>query len=121
MSYSLSFEINALPPMSNQLLRGGWRVKHANAKKWKRLVALAVQDQFKPSYPLSSAALELIRVSSVEPDFDGLVSGFKAVIDGLVEIGVLATDKMSCIGQPKYRWQKCKRGEGKVIVKVEVL
>jgi hypothetical protein len=117
VSYTLEFEIAGLPKMSNQLLRGHWKVKHAHAKQWKRAVWLKAWP-FKPPSPLVSAVLSFTRVSSSEPDFDGLVSGFKHVTDGLVECGIIATDKPSCIGQPSFSWEKGKAGKGKIRVKV---
>lgn len=115
----IEFELPGLPKMSNQLLRGHWRVKHAHAKKWKAAVAYAARLRFKQAEPLDSAVLTLTRVSSVEPDTDGLISGFKHVIDGLVECGVLANDRPSNIGIPHYRWEKCAPGKGKIRVRVE--
>ena len=120
MSYRMEFELIGLPKMANQLLRGHWIVKHRHAAKWKLAVAKATHGRL-PHKPLASAALTLTRVSSAEPDFDGLVSGFKAVIDGLVECGVIVTDKPSCIGQPKFLWEKGRPGHGKVRVKVEAI
>ncbi len=117
--FKLEFELKGLPKMANSLLRGkSWRAKHAHAKVWKRAV-WAKAWHFKPAQPLSSAVLSLTRMSSVEPDFDGLVSGFKPVIDGLVECGIILSDKMSCIGQPKYFWERVARGGGRIKVKVE--
>lgn len=115
--FSLKLTLPGLPKMSNQLLRGHWRVKHAHALRWKLAVSLACHG-FKPRQPLISAALTCTRVSSSEPDFDGLVSGFKHLIDGLVECGVLATDKPSCIGQPKFEWRKCAPRGGHVLIEV---
>lgn len=118
MSYVLEFMLPGLPKMSNQLLRGHWRTKHGHAIKWKRKVTDAC-FKFKPAQPLERATLTLTRCSSAEPDFDGLVSGFKHVIDGIVECGIIQTDKSSCIGQPKYFWEKGVRGKGFLKVKVE--
>lgn len=117
-AYVLEFRLEGLPKMANQLLRGHWRVKHKHATKWKEAVAKAC-DGRKPRRPLVSAALKLVRASSSEPDTDGLISGFKHIVDGLVECGVLVNDKPSNIGIPDYRWEKCKRKEGHVRVRVE--
>lgn len=118
MSYTLEFELQGLPKMSNQMLRGSWKGRHGNATKWKRAV-WAKSWHFKPAQPLERATLTLTRMSSTEPDFDGLVSGFKPVIDGLVECGIIQSDKMSCIGQPKYSWLRAPACKGKIVVKVE--
>ncbi len=118
MSYTLEFKLEGLTKMSNQLLRGHWRVKHAHAVKWKRATARACLH-LKPPQHLVHAALELTRCSAVEPDFDGLVSGFKPIIDALVECGIIITDKTACIGQPKYSWEKCAPKAGHLRIKVE--
>lgn len=118
MNYKLEFEIMGLPKMSNQLLGQHWTRRSTHAKRWKRAV-WAKAWPFKPPLPLSSAVLRLTRVSSVEPDHDGLVSGFKAIIDGLVEVGVIDTDKSSCIGAPQYAWERCAPSKGKIRVSVE--
>ncbi len=117
-AYCLDFTLQGLPKMSNQLLRGHWRGKHAHAIKWKKAVALACLC-YKPPQPLDRATLTLTRASSAEPDFDGLVSSFKSVIDGLVECNVLIGDKMSNIGQPKYLWEKCPPKKGHIKVRIE--
>lgn len=113
---TLEFEIQGLPKMTNAS-RVHWTKKMKEAKKWKALVY--EQVSLARWTPINKANLTLIRFSSVEPDFDGLVSSFKHVIDGLVEAGVLENDKVSNIGQPKYAWQKCAPKMGKIRVKVE--
>lgn len=118
MSYSVEFELKGLPKLTNQLSRGVWQKRMGHTNLWKRKVWAAVWH-LKPPEPLAHAALTLIRCSSREPDFDGLVSGFKPVIDGLVEAGILANDKSSNIGQPKYEWVKTSPKLGKIKIKVE--
>lgn len=117
-NYDLSFEIPKLPPTINLIGRSHWAVEASNARKWKSYVALAVGRKL-PSSPLERAKITLIRHSSNEPDYDGLVSSMKATIDGLVGCGVLKNDKMSNIGVPNYLWRKARRGEGKISVIVE--
>lgn len=118
MRFVLEFEIEGLPKMSNTLLGASWQVRAGHAKLWKSRVANAVLP-FKPPEPLAHAALELTRFSASEPDFDGLCSGFKSVVDGLVEAGVLQSDKPSCIGTPVFLWARCPRGKGHIRVRVE--
>lgn len=122
MSYRLELSIRGLPKRTNNNT-GNWRARHAEARKWKRLVSEAVLE-IHPSWlyepkPLARAKLTLTRHSSAEPDFDGLVSGFKHVIDGLIEVGVIANDKRENIGIPDYQWIKCARNEGKIEIIVE--
>ncbi len=117
MSYTLEFEIKGLPSTANATLRGHWRTHYGKAKTWKRKVWLVVWH-LRPPEPLTRAQLTLTRFSSSEPDFDGLVSSFKHVIDGLVEARVLIDDKPSVIGQPVCQWTKAKPGHGKIKVRV---
>lgn len=120
MNYSLEFEIHELPKTTNAQASLHWRDKARETKRWHQMV-WAVVGKRKPPVPLAKARLTLIRRSFEEPDFDGLVSGFKHVIDALVVIGVLADDKLSNIGQPKYEWQKHPRKQGKIQVTVEAI
>ncbi len=119
-AYALEFEISGLPKMTNTL-RLHWSAKLRHAQLWKSKVAIAAKLAGKPHTPLLAAHLTLIRCSAQEPDFDGLVSGFKHVIDGLVECGVLAGDKSSNIGQPSYLWEKASPCRGKIKVRVEAI
>jgi hypothetical protein len=117
--YKLTFEIPGLPRMTNPSGKSNshW-VRYNEAKKWKAMVGLIVASK-RPPTPLEKAKLTLTRFSSVSPDPDGLVSGFKHVIDGLREAGVLANDRYSNIGMPDYRWEKAKQKQGKIKVTVE--
>lgn len=116
--YTLEFQLPGLPKLANQLLRSHWGTKVGHANTWKRKVWRAAWV-YKPVTPLTRAKLTLTRVSSREPDYDGLVSSFKSVIDGLVEAGILANDKRENVGVPEYLWRKGPRSPGKVIVRVE--
>jgi hypothetical protein len=114
----LIFEIPGLPKLPNQFNRGGWKPRYGALKTWrKRVVKYAFA--FRPIKPLEKARVTLTRYSSVEPDYDGLVGAMKPILDGLVDAGIIIDDKMSVIGQPIYRWEKCGRGQGKVRVVVE--
>lgn len=121
MNYRLEFEIADLPRMTNVPSgKGHWRHRKAEADLWKAKVwnEVAVRGM-KPRTPLKTAKLTLTRYSSVPPDPDGLVSGFKHVVDGLVLAGVLDNDRFSNIGMPTYLWEKAARGQGKIKIIVE--
>lgn len=120
---TIEFEIAGLPKIVANS-RGHWRVRHKENVKWKLLVRqevvlLPLNAQERAAFPFKSATLTLTRLSAREPDFDGLVSSFKHVIDGLKECGVIVDDKMSVIGQPKYFWTYASPRKGKIKVKVE--
>ncbi len=116
--YALKIEIQGLPKTTNGNARRHWRSLQNEANKWKREVALFIGN-CGPVKPLERATLKLTRHSSAEPDYDGLVSSFKHVIDGLVRSGVLVNDKLSNIGVPDYKWARCARNKG--FISVEVL
>jgi len=53
------------------------------------------------------------------PDYDGLVSAFKSVVDGLKEAGVILDDKYENTGPWNCVWRKAKSKQGFVRVIVE--
>lgn len=113
------FEIPSLPKTTNAGGRAHWALKAKEAKVWKAWVLLCVRQVKFKGPPLQKARLTLIRYSSSEPDFDGLVSSFKHVIDGLVDAKVLVSDKQSVIGQPTYLWEYAPPKKGFIRVHVE--
>ena len=120
MSYRLEFELAGLPRMANVASgKSHWRYAYQEAQGWKRLVCTECLIRPRPPAPLARYTLTLTRFSSVEPDFDGLVRGFKSVVDGLRQAGILADDKIRNSGVWNCSWQKCKKGEGKIRVRVD--
>lgn len=111
------FELPGLPATTNKNGRKHWAILAREARTWKGWVAVAVAAQ-RPKMPLQQARITLTRCSSVESDFDGLVSSFKHVLDGLVSARVIANDKPSCIGQPQYRWERAAPRMGKIRVEI---
>jgi hypothetical protein len=116
--YLLEFQILGLPKMSNELLRGHWGAKRGHAARWKMAVYTKCWH-LRPPAPLSRALVTVTRCSAVQPDFDGLVSAGKPLIDGLVQAKIIVDDNMSVIGQPIYVWEKCQPKKGHVKIKVE--
>ena len=117
--YKLEFEINALPKTLNTSLRMHWASRNTENKKWDRWVNAFAMKQGKPKAPLQKAILKLTRHSSTAPDPDGLIGSFKCVLDALVSCGVLQDDTFLNVGIPEYRWEKSKRGYGKITVSLE--
>lgn len=121
---TLEFEIQGLPAMTNTL-RKHWAVILKERAKWKRLVCAAVLMEQKRAArdfkfeTLVKARVTITRFSTRPPDFDGLVSGGKAILDGLVEAKVLIDDNVSVIGAPIYLWAKAKPKQGRIRVRVE--
>lgn len=117
MSYSLEFKIEGLPRTANGS-HGHWRSKAAETKRWKQATFASAWPS-RPTTPLEQAKLTLTRHSSSQPDYDGLVHSFKAIIDGLRQAKVLADDKIMNIGRPEYLWVKCAPKLGHVTIKVQ--
>ncbi len=118
-AYKIEFEIQGLPPMANIASgKSHWRHAHAQSVKWKQAVAVSVGKR-RPIAPLKKATLTLTRHSSSAPDYDGLVRGFKYVVDGLRECGVLADDKMANTGPWNCFWILAPQRQGKISVRVE--
>jgi Holliday junction resolvase RusA-like endonuclease len=115
--YKLILEIPGLPKMANiESGKSHWRHQHREAKRWKEAVAELAQPR--PPKPLKRYRLRLIRFSSVEPDYDGLVKGFKHPVDGLKAAGIIADDKLSNSGAWRCHWKKAKQKEGKILIVV---
>lgn len=104
-SYCLAFRIVGLPPMANASgrSRNFWAIK-GQSDKWKAMVARELRHHELPRIPLTRAFARFTRYSAKEPDYDGLVHGFKPVCDALVKYGVLQDDKPSIL-TPAYRWE----------------
>lgn len=121
---TLEFEIPGLPKMTNTL-RKHWAVIQKERAQWKKFVCAAVLIEQKRAArdfkfeTLVKARVTITRFSTRPPDFDGLVSAGKAILDGLVEAKVLIDDNVSVIGAPIYLWEKASPKKGKIKVKVE--
>jgi Holliday junction resolvase RusA-like endonuclease len=116
MGYNYKFEIMGLPKMANGG-HGHWRAEHASRKKWHELVGQQLLGRV-PRRPLKRTRVIFTRCSSSEPDFDGLVHGFKPVRDALVKFGVLEDDKpRNLVGE--YYWEKAAPKKGRIRVEIE--
>lgn len=120
MKLLAEFIIPDLPKMTNAIGRKHWINKHKESVKWRRLVAHECNQVKISGLGLEQATLTLTRYSSRPPDADGLVSGFKVVLDAMVRCGVLVDDNYKIIGMPTYRWEyrPTKKG-GMVSIKIE--
>lgn len=117
--YVFEFEEGYLPKTTNGMTSFSWHQKHKESKKWNAIVCFHLIATESPKEPLKKAKLTLTRHSTTQPDYDNLVSSFKIVIDALRHNRVLAEDKMQNIGIPEYKWEKAKKNEGKITVRVE--
>jgi hypothetical protein len=121
MKYRLEFEIEGLPKITTNA-NSNWRTRWAQARRWKDLVRQRIDFKSKPQSPILRARVICTRFAhGARPDSDNLRSSFKHVIDGLVEVGVLANDDFNSIGEPIVLWEKAKPKQGKIKIIVEEL
>ena len=118
MVTTIRFKINSLPQTRNSIGAKHWRYRHKESKLWHDLVYLEICGQIPPK-PFTKVELSFIRASSSMPDYDGLVSSFKYVLDALVKHGVLIDDNLNVCSNPNYSWLKTKRGQGYIQVEVK--
>jgi len=118
MPYSLEFILNVLPKPVNQQTSMHWTKKGEMVRELKRMVGYITAGK-RPIKPLKKAILTLTRVSSNTPDYDGLVSSFKHIVDGLTECGIIEDDSLEHIGIPNFKHELCKPKKGFIRVKVE--
>jgi hypothetical protein len=121
--YRLELVLGGLPRSTNAARHAGgqWQ-RYAHDTEWKERVWALVPREKMPPAALKKYRLTCWRHSSSAPDYDGLVSCFKVVIDALVELRVLENDTLAATGQWDCRWQHApnKLGFVRVIVEEEV-
>jgi hypothetical protein len=117
--YRLEFELPGLPKMANPsgAKSTHWRYAYEEVSRW-HMAVVGLVARRRPAKPLDRYTLELTRFSSSEPDYDGLVRGFKSIVDGLRLAGVIVDDKLSNSGPWVCDWMKAKPKEGKIKVVV---
>lgn len=111
-------ELTGLPPMANGQ-HGHWKKSWAIKKVWKQRMGYALMNQL-PNLPYQKVKVVFTRFSSSEPDYDGLVHGFKPIRDALVIHGIVIDDKSSCM-EAEYRWLKAAKKSGKITIEITPL
>ena len=116
--YHLRIEIPGLPSLQSGAF-GHWSARRRHDSRWKELVGYSTLGK-RPEQPLERAFIVCTRYSASRkaPDFENLAASFKPLLDGLVNVRVLIDDNQDVIGQPEYHWEKCPRGEGRVVMEV---
>lgn len=102
-------KIAGLPAMANHAA-SSWQARAKATKKWKTKVARELVG-LAPNKPWNWLRCEFIRHSSVEPDYDGLVHGFKPLRDALVKYGFVKDDAPKYF-EAVYKWEKAPMRKG---------
>lgn len=116
--YIISFEVLSLPPMYNAHNRQHWGTKQKEKNNWTRLVGDSLYGKIPPT-PFQFYTLRLCRHSSSEPDYDGLVSSWKYVVDALRYYKIIVDDKLSNSGPWICEWVKAPRNQQKISVTIQ--
>ena len=114
--YHLRIELPGLPQLQSGAF-GHWSARRRHDSRWKQLVALEARGHW-PKEPLERASLVCTRFSCARssPDRDNLVASFKPLIDALQGV-VIKNDSPEHM-TAEYHWEKCHRGEGRVVIEV---
>lgn len=118
MAFFFEFTSSELPKTRNQLTYTNRYERVREKNKWLSLVSLAIGPD-KPEKPLNKAKITCIKRSSRVQDYDGLVSSFKYIIDAFVKLHIIEDDNLYVVPNPSYKWEKVKRKEGGIVVRVE--
>lgn len=114
--YRLFLELPGLPKTTNSNGRTHWAHQYKEAKKWRSEVAMQA-SLYRPLKPLTKAKAFFTRYSSSSPDFDGLVSSFKHLQDGLIDAQIIVNDTMEVLDST-YKWTKIKPRMGYVTIEI---
>jgi Holliday junction resolvase RusA-like endonuclease len=106
-SYSLSFELNELPPSLNIFMRMHYRERASVFKRIENNCKKLILGKA-PATPLTSYQITFVRHTIRPLDIDNLVASFKPVLDSLVRSGVIEDDKWEMSEFIKYRQVKVK-------------
>ena len=113
----LVITLPGLPKMANGG-HGHWRKDWAEKKLWQDLMALQLKKHAPPA-PFKKIKVKFIRFSSSEPDYDGLVHGFKPIRDSLKRLGFVIDDKTRNI-EALYLWDKAPPKKGYIQLEIEL-
>lgn len=116
--YHLRIEIPGLPSLQSGAF-GHWRARRDHDRRWKTMVHYGTFGR-RPAEPLERALVVCTRYSAARSvDRDNLVASFKPLIDALAnDPTFVLTDDSPEHMTAEYHWEKCKRGEGRVVMEV---
>ncbi|WP_431860078.1 hypothetical protein [Azospirillum sp.] len=123
---SLSFTLSAPTKLLNQLLRMHWskRRKHQQALSWEVKILTSGK---RPAVPFARAKVRVERHSLREPDVDGMIGGFKHLLDCLLPhsdrhpngLGIIADDNPRCLQLEPVSVLVKHRADQKTVVLIE--
>ena len=114
--YHLRIAIPGLPSLQSGAF-GHWSARRRHDSRWKQLVCIELMGKL-PKERLVRAFVSCTRYSAARssPDRDNLVASFKPLLDAL-QYDVIWEDSPEHM-TAEYHWEKCGRGEGRVVIEV---
>lgn len=109
--------IPGLPPMANGS-HGNPFAKNRERQKWQRTAILLLKSHA-PKKPYDRIKVIFTRFSSNEPDYDGLVHGFKPIVDAFKKTGFIKDDKMRHL-ESIYLYDKAPPKKGYIQLEIEL-
>ena len=117
---SIDLVVTSATPLLNPYLRLHWAKRRKLGQFWDWSIKQALGRCKAPGLTKCNILIERYE-SGRAPDIDNLTGGVKCAIDSLVKCGVIVDDNPQVIQSLKVIAKKCKRGEGKTVIKVEGL
>ena len=108
----ISIFVPGRPSSPNATRRRHWSADSGAVKQRRRDVYLLATDALnrrptRDGFPLGRCELDIWFVlTAARGDLDNLVAGSKAIIDGLVDAKVIATDSVACVVELRIRWRR---------------
>lgn len=105
----LSLSLDGYPPLPNKRMH--WAEKADENRTWRSAAFVKARDAWRQhdhadDFPLRKAVLQVvvIRPGGQGPDPDNALAAVKPVIDGLVDAGILVSDRRECVSYltPQY-------------------
>jgi hypothetical protein len=103
----ISVELPLVTKLLNPLLRMHFRARanYQRSLSWELRLAIGAAKQRLPAVPFTRARLRIERHSAGTPDYDGMVGGYKHLIDCLLPasarhptgLGIIADDGPGCL------------------------
>jgi hypothetical protein len=93
------------------------RSKYVQAWRDRMWTAINAPGNVVSRFPVERAGVYCVRYSTRQPDYDGLVYGFKVIVDSLMP-SIIHDDNPKVLVERIYRWEKCKQAEQRLEVKL---
>lgn len=121
---TIEITIPEATPLTSQLMRMQWYMRAGKVKRYARLIRAQIAGLGIKTATRAKVFIE--RHSTGTPDWDGVAGGCKLLLDAMTArhpsgAGIIKDDSIEVIGKPEYEAVKCRKGEAKTVVTIEVI